>query len=191
MNGRIWAENSPGAGATFYFTARFGAAPPAETTTPENYIAPLPTSLADGFRRVAYSGRGRFRGEPLSGHRVSQELGCRLEYAENGQIAVEKFCSGAYDLVLMDLQMPVMDGYEATRRIRGWEEEQKRSLTPIVALTASALETELQKALDAGCTACLRKPVRLITLLEAVRKYAAGTSTDAAAKPEKTVAPCR
>src|SRR5437879_2725187 len=85
----------------------------------------------------------------------------------------------------MDLQMPVMDGYEATRRIRDWEEEQKRSVTPIVALTASALETELQKALDSGCTACLRKPVRLPTLLEAVKKYGARPRPDAAPKLEK------
>jgi len=71
----------------------------------------------------------------------------------------------------MDLQMPVMDGYAATRLMRGREEEQKREPIPIIALTASALDSELQKALHAGCTACLRKPVRLLTLLEAVATY--------------------
>jgi CheY-like chemotaxis protein len=94
-----------------------------------------------------------------------------VDFAENGQTAVEKFSSGVYDLVLMDLQMPVMDGYAATRRMRGWEKEQKREPVPIIALTASALDAELQKAVHAGCTACLRKPVRLHTLLEAVQKY--------------------
>jgi CheY-like chemotaxis protein len=74
----------------------------------------------------------------------------------------------------MDLQMPVMDGYAATRRIRGWEEEQKRRFTPIIALTASALEAEMQRALDAGCTAYLRKPVRLTALVEAVAKARPG-----------------
>ena len=101
-----------------------------------------------------------------------KDRGCQLDFAENGQVAVEKFCSGGYDLVLMDLQMPVMYGYTATRRIRGWEEEQKRRLTPVIALTASALEADFQKALEAGCTAYLRKPVRMLTLVEAVGKYA-------------------
>jgi response regulator RpfG family c-di-GMP phosphodiesterase len=57
--------------------------------------------------------------------------------------------------------------------MRGWEEEQGRGITPIVALTASALEADLQQALDAGATAWLRKPVRMLTLLDAVRKHAA------------------
>jgi len=90
-------------------------------------------------------------------------------------------------LVLMDLRMPVMDGYEATRRIRGWEEEQGRTITPIIALTASVLETELQMAIDAGCTAALRKPIRLLTLLEAVRKHTVRAGPGAASHPEKIV----
>jgi CheY-like chemotaxis protein len=108
-----------------------------------------------------------------------------LEFAENGQIAVEKICLNAYDLVLMDLRMPVMTGYEAARRIRGWEEEQGRALTPIIAMTASVLEAEVQEAIDAGCTASLRKPVRMRTLLEAVRKYTVRAGTGVAAVPEK------
>jgi len=181
MHGRIWAENNPRGGTTFYFTATFEVAPLGGLTAAENRDRPTgtaPPAASPGALRILVvddSEENRFLvAEYL------KELGSLVEYAENGHTAVEKFCSGAYDLVLMDLQMPVMDGYQATRRIRGWEEEQKRSLTPIVALTASALETELQKALDAGCTACLRKPVRLTTLLEAVRKYAVRPSPDAA-----------
>jgi PAS domain S-box-containing protein len=175
MNGRIWAESRPGEGAAFYFTAAFGVVSPAsETATDREAEQRVP-------RAGAFSGLRLLVADDSEENRFLvaeylKDLGCNLEFAENGQIAVEKFCTGAYDLVLMDLQMPVMDGYSAVRRIRGWEEEQKRRPTPIIALTASALDAELQRALDAGCTACVRKPVRLITLVEAVAKYAAKIS---------------
>jgi len=94
-----------------------------------------------------------------------------IDIAENGAIAVEKFKSGKYDLVLMDVQMPVMDGYTATREIRKWEQEQGRKQIPIIALTAHALKEDAQKSLDAGCTDHLTKPIKRATLMEAVQKY--------------------
>ncbi|MCX5825838.1 MAG: response regulator [Deltaproteobacteria bacterium] len=97
----------------------------------------------------------------------------RIETAENGQIAVEKFLSNAYDLILMDMQMPVMDGYTATREIRRREREEGRKRTPIIALTAYALKEDLQKSLDADCDAHLTKPISKQVLLEAIRKFAA------------------
>ncbi len=97
----------------------------------------------------------------------------RIDTAENGQIAVEKFLANAYDLILMDMQMPVMDGYTATREIRRLEREEGRKPTPIVALTAYALKEDIQKCLDAGCDGHLTKPIRKPILLEAIRKFAA------------------
>jgi two-component system sensor histidine kinase/response regulator len=94
-----------------------------------------------------------------------------IDIAENGAIAVEKFKSGQYDLVLMDVQMPVMDGYTATREIRKWEQEQGREETPIIALTAHAMKEDAQKSRDAGCTDHLTKPIKRATLMEAVQKY--------------------
>jgi len=184
MNGHIWAESRPGEGATFHFTARFGIA--TVVMPPEKQVTSLATPVGSvGALRILVvddSEENRFLiSEYL------KDFGCRLEFAENGQIAVEKIGLNAYDLVLMDLRMPVMNGYEATRRIRGWEEEQGRALTPIIALTASALEAELQNAIDAGCTASLRKPVRFATLLGAIRKYAIRAGTGATALPEKVV----
>ncbi|MBU4344218.1 MAG: response regulator [Proteobacteria bacterium] len=93
-----------------------------------------------------------------------------IDIAENGEIAVEKFKSGKYDLVLMDIQMPVMDGYTATREIRKWEREKGRKETPIIALTAHAMAEDAKKSLDAGCTDHLTKPIKKAKLMEAVYK---------------------
>ncbi|MEQ1792566.1 MAG: response regulator [Nitrospira sp.] len=95
-----------------------------------------------------------------------------LDMAENGAIALKKFQTGTYDLVFMDMQMPVMDGYAATGLIREWEHAHKRTPTPILALTANAFPEELEKSLTAGCTAHLTKPIKKKTLLEAIRRYA-------------------
>ncbi len=94
-----------------------------------------------------------------------------VDMAENGAVAVEKFKAGAYDLVFMDMQMPVMDGYEATSLIRAWEKEQARVPTPILALTANAFTEEREKSLAAGCTAHLTKPIKKKTLLTAIADY--------------------
>jgi two-component system sensor histidine kinase/response regulator len=93
-----------------------------------------------------------------------------LDEVENGAAAVEKFRTGLYDLVLMDIQMPVMDGYVATRTIRAIEKETGRRRVPIIALTASVLEEALKKAREAGCDAHVAKPVKKSTLLAAVHQ---------------------
>ena len=95
-----------------------------------------------------------------------------IEMAEQGLEAVEKFKASRYDLVLMDIQMPQMDGYAATAAIRQWEQEQHRAPTPIVALTANAFQEELDKSLAAGCDAHLTKPIKKQPLLEAICRYA-------------------
>jgi CheY-like chemotaxis protein/HPt (histidine-containing phosphotransfer) domain-containing protein len=92
--------------------------------------------------------------------------------AENGQMAVEKFRAGQYGLVLMDIEMPVMDGYAATRAIRTFERESGGSgPVPIIALTAHAFVEMAAQSAEAGFTAHLAKPIRKATLLEALAKY--------------------
>ncbi|MFA5182082.1 MAG: PAS domain S-box protein [Syntrophales bacterium] len=98
-----------------------------------------------------------------------------MQMAENGQLALDKFISnGPFDLVFMDVQMPVMDGYTATRAIRSWEEEQGRERTPIVALTAYALKEDVQRSLDAGCDGHVTKPLKKATFLDAIARYTIG-----------------
>lgn len=94
-----------------------------------------------------------------------------VDTAPNGSVALEKFQSGSYDLVLMDIHMPVMDGYAATRGMRAWETEHKKQRTPVLALTANAFEEERQASLAAGCDAHLVKPIRKAELLEAIRTH--------------------
>ncbi len=95
----------------------------------------------------------------------------KLDLAENGAVAVGKVTSGHFDLILMDMQMPVMDGYAATKAIRRWEEEHKQPPTPIIALTAFALKKETTKIIQAGCNAHLTKPIKKTTLLELLSAY--------------------
>jgi len=92
-----------------------------------------------------------------------------IDTACDGSVAFQKFQSGQYDLVLMDLQMPVMDGYAATQKMRAWEAEHRKAPTPILALTAHAFKEEQEKSLAAGCNAHLIKPIRKPDLLEAIR----------------------
>jgi CheY-like chemotaxis protein len=100
----------------------------------------------------------------------------RIEIAETGAIACDMFAARHYDLVLMDRQMPVMDGLTATRKIRAFERENDRQPTPIIALTASALKGDREMCLAAGCTAFLTKPIKQEVLLQAIREHSGGVS---------------
>ncbi|OSM06146.1 response regulator [Magnetofaba australis] len=94
----------------------------------------------------------------------------QLSEAVNGQEAFEQFQQNEFDLVFMDVQMPIMDGHAATRAIRAWEHEQKRAPTPIVAFTAFAMQNDVNQALDAGCNMHLTKPISKNRLLEVVKE---------------------
>jgi len=97
-----------------------------------------------------------------------------LTEAENGREAVDAFRAGAFDLVLMDVQMPIMDGYEATRAIRTFESETGRTRVPILALTANAVAEDVARSKEAGCSDHLTKPIRKKTLLAALESHLTG-----------------
>jgi two-component system sensor histidine kinase/response regulator len=101
-----------------------------------------------------------------------QKSSVEIEEAENGKIAFEKFKKNVYDLVLMDMQMPVMDGYTATRKIRAWEKRINAEETPVIALTAYALKGDAEKSLDAGCNTHVAKPVKMETLVKVLKEFA-------------------
>jgi len=95
-----------------------------------------------------------------------KSTGHRLDIADNGGVAFQKFKAQPYDIILMDIQMPVMNGYEATAAIRAWEREHHLPRTQIVALTALALKEEGSRIRAAGCDAHITKPINRTTLLE-------------------------
>ncbi len=97
-----------------------------------------------------------------------KKSGYVLDEVEDGQLAVDHFMTRNYDLVLMDIQMPVLDGYSAVQKIRQWEIANHRVRTPIIALTASALESDVQRARQVGCDLHVSKPVKKSTLLKAI-----------------------
>ena len=100
-----------------------------------------------------------------------------LDEVENGRQAIDGFiAAGDYDLVLMDIQMPEVDGYEATRTICNWERAHSRAHTPIVALTASVFPEAIRLARAAGCDAHLSKPISKASLLGAIYDAVGGAS---------------
>lgn len=96
----------------------------------------------------------------------------QLEFAANGRVAVEKFAVGDFDLVLMDIDMPVMDGHSATRAIRKLEASLGRPRTSIIAISANTSEDVRERSLAAGCDLHLAKPLFKYRLLEILDEYA-------------------
>jgi PAS domain S-box-containing protein len=108
---------------------------------------------------------------------------CEVDFAENGKLAFDKFKSNQYAMVFMDVQMPEIDGLAATRLIRKWEAENNRAQTPIIALTASALEEDVRRTHAAGCDLHLSKPIKKSVLLDAIHKVISLPQAPEAAAP--------
>jgi PAS domain S-box-containing protein len=106
--------------------------------------------------------------------------GLEITFAENGKEAVQKFSNGRFDLVLMDLQMPIMGGLAATRAIREWEKANSRVATPIIAVSANATDDHVQEAKEAGADDHVAKPIVRETLFEAIARYARPRAASAA-----------
>ncbi|BDQ33636.1 ATP-binding protein [Pseudodesulfovibrio portus] len=168
MGGRIWAESTPGQGSVFHFTATFGISqtdesrlepekvPTREDDLPASNILMLEDSKYNAFVIQTY----------LSG------TSCDLTIREDGREGLEVFKKGGWDLVLMDIQMPVMDGFETTRAMRAWEKETGSEPVTIIAMTAYALNEDALRCLEAGADYHLPKPVKKSALFEAIRMLA-------------------
>jgi signal transduction histidine kinase/CheY-like chemotaxis protein/HPt (histidine-containing phosphotransfer) domain-containing protein len=152
--------------------------------------------LAPGRGRRVVRDQGRARTPQLSGlvllaednlvnqdvaREMLESLGCRVHVASDGLEAMDLAFHGEYDAILMDIQMPGMDGYQATRSIRSQEEREKQRTpggpvrrTPVIALTANAMQGDRQECLDAGMDDYLTKPFRRDELLEVLRRWLPG-----------------
>jgi CheY-like chemotaxis protein len=174
MGGTIGVESQPGKGSTFWFTAEFPVCPPG--TLPAG--APAPAEAGAPLAPVA-----NLRILVAEDNDVNQivirtlleKLGCRAEIVDTGRAAVQAASAGAFDVVLMDMQMPDMDGYTAMGTIRTIERPSERR-TPIVALTAHALKGDREKCLMAGADEYLSKPVRLKELAAVLSRIRPGAA---------------
>ncbi|MEJ0039945.1 MAG: response regulator [Gammaproteobacteria bacterium] len=117
------------------------------------------------------------------GQRFLERLGCEVTLAENGQEAIDAWKNGEFRLVLMDVQMPLMDGYTATRQIRDLERGRMR--TPIVALTANAMTGQLERCLQSGMDGLLTKPLEPERLEEALDRFGLGSPEEALDEPAR------
>lgn len=172
MEGRLNVTSTAGVGSTFEFVVRLPNTIESMSPVSDSHVQQQTESLSGPSARPL----SILVVDDLEDNRVIvahylKNSAYVIETAENGQIAIAKFQTGRYDLVLMDVQMPVMDGLQATSAIRQWERAHHRPPTPILALTAHALREEEEKSLDAGCTAHLTKPIRKQTLVRAIREY--------------------
>jgi PAS domain S-box-containing protein len=176
MGGRIGCISAVGKGSTFFLSAPFDLR--GETQTPQ-FAEPAAIAIPPMVPAGPQPGSRILVVEDAEDNIVLmkaylKDCGFELDFAANGKIALEKAMSGSPHLVLMDIQMPVMDGLEATRAIRQWEAKKHARPIPILALTAHAAEGEVRKSLEAGCTEHLTKPIKKATLLEAISRNTRG-----------------
>ncbi|MBF0293736.1 MAG: response regulator [Magnetococcales bacterium] len=116
-----------------------------------------------------------------------KQMGLEVEIAGDGQEGVRKAMEGRADVILMDMQMPVMDGLEATRRIREWEAREGREPTPIVAMTANALSGDRERCLEAGMNDYLAKPVLWEALAAKLALWLPGAAVEEGVAPEEAL----
>jgi len=105
-----------------------------------------------------------------------QRYGCMVDVANNGKEAVDRFKAAKYDMIFMDCQMPLLDGFEATKMIREYENSHNKNPTPIIALTANALDSDRLACLKAGMDDFMVKPIRLRMLSEIFNQFSVASN---------------
>jgi len=170
MDGRIWVESEFGKGSSFIFEIKL------EQTT--NEITTDPGAVLKHTEETPdFSGITLLLAEDIEINReifisLLAETQVKIDTAENGLIAVEKFKQNPeqYDVIIMDVQMPEMDGYSAARNIRSLDIERAKTI-PIIAMTANVFKEDIDRCLEAGMNDHLAKPIVVDTVIDKIRHY--------------------
>ncbi len=176
MKGRIWVESKVGKGSTFNFTAKFGIATASVNKDLNKNIVNSEQKASD--IQLNHKDRETVHILIAEDNIVNQKLvaniliksGYIVEIANNGEEAVEALKKQKFDIVLMDVQMPVMDGIEATQAIRSSMDDIFNHDIPIIAVTAHAFEEDRQRFLEAGMDSCIIKPFKKKDLIREIER---------------------
>jgi len=170
MGGRIWFDSEPGHGTCFYFTLPLVAPVTNGPKTPDDIQTPRrqERTLSLGHGRRILVAEDEYINTILISTLLKQ-AGYHVTTVRSGREAVDAWRGGIFDCILMDIQMPEMDGYEAVARIR--EAEAQGEHLPIIAMTAHAMSGDRQKCLDAGMDDYVAKPIDGTRVLQLLRQY--------------------
>jgi PAS domain S-box-containing protein len=179
MGGEIWVESDPGKGTAFHFTARFDAAKaPQPSQELENLAISVANSTCERPLNILIAEDNLVNQRLLV--TVLKRRGHSVAVAVNGDEAVALWRERRFDLILMDINMPIMDGMQATMIIRRYERA-TATRTPIIAVTALAMEGDRERFLKAGLDDYVSKPVENSELIRVVESHAAAPDSDPAA----------
>jgi CheY-like chemotaxis protein len=167
MQGRIWVESAPGSGSAFHFTARFDAVEDQSPQLPPKQSAEQAAGPSAAPLRILLAEDNAVN--QMVAQRAIEKMGHSILVAGNGLRAVEAAAAQSFDLILMDLQMPEMDGFAATARIRQAELPSGRH-TPIIAMTAHAMHGDRENCLRSGFDGYISKPVDLRALARTIEQ---------------------